>query len=181
MLCLETGQLRLSRDIKWLGQSYGSYTGAPIREDANDDNDDDPHGSGEDINSRYKDRDNTNDSVSHISTVNTSKAETNTTPAERVYDRDVATNAEPDEGWHVVRSGRETIEYEARPTGRTRSGVQEAVIATATPTTTIRTPHYTRMTTKRMIMNERLLLKHGITIRRKKEKDGEMLSGKNSM
>jgi hypothetical protein len=121
MMCLETGQLRLSRDIKWLGQSYGSYTGAQIREDTN-----------------MTTTTTIQMEMGRIQIVGISikiilmlphfhsgyvKAETNTTPAERVYDHVVATNADPDEGWHVVRAGRETIEYEARPSGRTRSGV----------------------------------------------------------
>jgi uncharacterized membrane-anchored protein YhcB (DUF1043 family) len=29
----------------------------------------------------------------------------------------------PEEGWHEVRAGRETIRYEATPTGQTRSGL----------------------------------------------------------
>jgi hypothetical protein len=42
--------------------------------------------------------------------------ETNTKPTAMEED------LEPEDGWHIVNAGRETIHYETRPTGQTRSG-----------------------------------------------------------
>jgi hypothetical protein len=102
MMNLKTGRLCLSRDVRWLHKSYGEYSGLDIREDAI--SVESPLGNGEE------------EGVSKADNDISKMEETTTKPTE------MEEELEPEDGWHIVNAGRETIHYEARPTGQTRWG-----------------------------------------------------------
>jgi hypothetical protein len=103
ILNLETGRLRLSRDVQWLGLMYKTYKSAKKLDDVDADDDADEDSSSSFVNvEEGQDIDDGHDDVS----ISETKAD-----------------ALPEEGWHMVKTGRETIHYEARPTSQTRSGL----------------------------------------------------------
>ena len=91
----------MARHIQWLDIDYGTYIKRKKSQNREDNNDTGEaiqahaglHGNGEE---------DEEDTVSNISNVDIPN--------------------EPEEGWHTVKTGRETITYEATPTGQTWSG-----------------------------------------------------------
>jgi hypothetical protein len=102
MYNIKTGQLRLSRDVKWLGRLYKDHDAAsPLR-------------IGEDVSPGNGEDDVDGDDDDNISEVKEPiiKGEVDN------EDEDVPT----DDGWRTVKAGRETLQFEERQSGQTRAG-----------------------------------------------------------
>jgi hypothetical protein len=92
----------LSHDVRWINKTYCENLGLDKREDAISVKS--PLGNGEEGGVNIADND-------------ISKMDETKTKATAMQE-----GQEPEDGWHIVNAGRETIHYEARPTGKTRSG-----------------------------------------------------------
>jgi hypothetical protein len=100
MLDLKTGALRLSRDVTWLGKTYGEYTEHKNREEDDEDHDEDE---GEEYKSQMENDEQEQDIVDEET---------------KELEEEQPTETE----WKEVKFNRQSLRYQPRPEGQTRSG-----------------------------------------------------------